>query len=181
MNLKHSNSTGTPRLPSLLILALSACCAIGSSSILSSCSVVMAAKQRDEKNVHVLDIGTPREKVILELGAPVLTETHNGKKEDLFSFVQGYSDATKAGRAFTHFTADFFTLGLWEVVGTPTEAIFDGDEVQFKVYYDSKERVRKIRPIKGDHKLRDVNSQTTPYKPKPAPTKKTSSKNSKKR
>jgi hypothetical protein len=36
------------------------------------------------------------------------------------------------------------TLGLWEVVGTPTEAVFDGREMAFEVTYDASEKVKKV-------------------------------------
>jgi hypothetical protein len=35
----------------------------------------------------------------------------------------------KAGRALVHGAADVATFGLWDVVGTPTGAIFSGDEI----------------------------------------------------
>ena len=37
-----------------------------------------------------------------------------------------------------------FTLGLWEVVGTPTEAIFTGEKVAYEVTYDTSDKVEKV-------------------------------------
>jgi len=96
---------------------------------LTSCSVFMAAKQPGKKDLSVLQRGTPRGTVITELGAPSLSETERGKKIDYFSFTQGYGTATKAARAALHGTADIFTLGIWEIIGTPTESVFDGTEL----------------------------------------------------
>ena len=56
---------------------------------LSGCSVFMAAKQPDKKNLDLLKAGTPRNLVLAEFGQPVSTEVKEGKKCDIFSFTQG--------------------------------------------------------------------------------------------
>jgi hypothetical protein len=99
----------------------------------TGCSVFMAAKQPDKKDLSCLSAGTPRNAVLAELGQPIHTEMKEGKRLDSFSFTQGYSKEAKVGRAFFHGAADVFTLGLWEVVGTPTEAIFDGTKMACQV------------------------------------------------
>lgn len=66
-----------------------------------------------------------------------ISEVRNdGYKYEIFSFTQGYSGGVKAGRAFFHGAADVLTLGVWEVVGTPAEAVFDGDKMAYHVRYD---------------------------------------------
>ena len=113
----------------------------------NGCSVYMAAKQPDKKNLDVLSVGTPRSLVLAEIGQPQATEMRDSKRVDIFAFVQGYSKGAKAGRAFFHGAADVFTLGLWEAVGTPTEAIFTGDKVAYEVTYDTNDRVEKLVPL----------------------------------
>ncbi len=120
--------------------------------ILSSCSVYMAANQPDKKNLNVLENGTSRGLVIAELGAPVHSEVSDNGKMDVFKFIQGYSDGNKFGRAFVHGTADFFTLGLWEIIGTPIEGIADGTEIILEVYYDENNKVREFKTISGEDK-----------------------------
>src|SRR5438094_902139 len=93
------------------------------------CSVVMAAKQPGKKDLSVLDVGTPRAMVLAELGQPTASETREGVKVDIFSFVQGYDKINKGIRTAGHAVGDVLTFGLWEVVGTPTEMIFDGDKL----------------------------------------------------
>ena len=105
------------------------------------CAVFMAAKQPKKKNLAVLAPGTQRPLLIAEFGAPIHTETKDGNKVDIFSFVQGYSTGAKTGRAVFHGAADVFTLGLWEVVGTPTEAILDGQDMAVQVDYDAADKV----------------------------------------
>ncbi len=43
-----------------------------------------------------------------------------------------------------HGAADVLTLGLWEVVGTPTEATFDGNKMAFEVTYDESDKAEKV-------------------------------------
>jgi len=110
--------------------------------ITSGCSVYMAAKQPGQKDLSVLKEGTPRSHVIAELGAPVWSGEKNGNKVDMFAFTQGYSAGAKAGRAFFHGAADFFTLGLWEVIGTPVESVASGTDIKVEVTYDANDRVK---------------------------------------
>ena len=116
----------------------------------SGCSVYMAAKQPNEKNLEVFSVGTPRSLVLAEIGQPQASEMKNGTRVDVFSFVQGYSKGAKAGRAFFHGAADVFTLGLWEVVGTPTEAIFTGEKVAYEVTYNASDKVEKVVTLAGE-------------------------------
>ncbi len=124
------------------------------------CSVYMAAKQPDKKDVSVFNIGTPRQHVIAEAGRPLYTKEHaDGTLTDTFVFVQGYSSGAKAGRAFFHGAADVLTLGLWEVIGTPVEAVADGTEVKVQVDYDANEKVQNIIALAGDEALKGVDSK----------------------
>jgi len=133
----------TPSLLPLLTLSLVACLSS------SACSVYMAAKQPAKKDLAVLSPGTPRPLVLAELGQPVASTERGGETTDVFAFQQGYSAGAKATRAVFHATADVFTLGLWEVVGTPAEAIFDGTEVKLEVVYDTQSNVKHVRAFSG--------------------------------
>jgi hypothetical protein len=104
--------------------------------LFSGCSVVMATRQPTLKDLGVLKPGTERDRVVAELGTPVLTEKAPGGKKDVFTFVQGYSKGAKVSRAMFHGVADVFTIGLWEVVGTPVEASFNGKKITVRVLYD---------------------------------------------
>jgi hypothetical protein len=123
--------------------------------VVQGCSVVMAARQPGKKDLSVLEKGTPRSIVRAELGAPIdfdePDETHGC--HETFAFKQGYGGATKASRAIFHLAADVFTLGLWEIVGTPTEAYFDGTNVRLEVLYDESERVEAVCVYSGGKKV----------------------------
>ncbi len=113
----------------------------------SGCSVYMASHQPDKKDTTLFSSGTPRGLLLAEFGQPVSSETKEGKRVDVFSFVQGYSQGAKTGRAFFHGAADVLTLGLWEVVGTPAETAMNGNKLTYEVTYDSNDKVEKVVPI----------------------------------
>lgn len=116
----------------------------------SGCAVVMAARQPDKKNLDILHAGESRDRILAELGTPAASEIDkNGNKIDIFQFRQGYNTGTKAVRALVHGVADVFTLGLWEVVGTPAEAVFSGKDMAVKVSYDDSNKVKDITYLKG--------------------------------
>ena len=118
----------------------------------TGCAVVMAAKQPDYKNVDLVKVGTPRGALLGEFGHPTATDTRpNGDRCDVFSFTQGYSGGAKAGRAFVHGVADVLTLGLWEIIGTPTEAVFSGSTVGYETCYDKEDRVKQVILLTPDN------------------------------
>ena len=114
----------------------------------TGCSVFMAAKQPDTKNAELFKVGTPRSMLLAEFGLPTVSEVRDGKKYEVFKFVQGYSTGAKVGRAMFHGVADVFTLGLWEIVGTPIEGVFSGDEMAYEVSYDGNDRIDQVTALK---------------------------------
>ena len=117
---------------------------------ISGCSVFMAAKQPVKKDISLFEVGVPRTTLITEYGAPILSEYKNEKKIEIFKFIQGYSTGAKVGRAFFHGAADVVTLGLWELIGIPTEITFSGDELAYLVRYDENDLVDEVIPIKKE-------------------------------
>ncbi len=113
--------------------------------LMSSCSVYMAAHQPEKKNLSVLTAGTPQSLVRAELGHPVWSGKEAGFDVDVYKFVQGYSKGSKVARAVGHGVADVFTLGLWEIVGTPTELIANGTKIQGTITYDDQQRVKSVQ------------------------------------
>jgi hypothetical protein len=114
---------------------------------LDACSVYKAANQPSKRDLTVLTPGTHRDRVIAELGAPITSEPAAGGKKEIYTFIQGYSKGAKASRAFFHGAADVFTLGLWEVAGTPIEGAFDGKKISVSVIYDGADVVAKSETI----------------------------------
>jgi len=114
----------------------------------------MATKQPNKKDVSVLRPRVSRSQVIAELGQPVLSEHLNGCRVEVFVFTQGYSKATKTTRAFAHGVADLLTLGLWEVLGTPTETYFSGTEVKVEITYDDQDCVDQVKVLEGEQVIK---------------------------
>lgn len=50
-----------------------------------------------------------------------------------------------AARALVHGIGDFLTLGIWEAVGTPSEALF-GEKKYLRVEYDDADKAIKVEP-----------------------------------
>ena len=121
--------------------------ALAASLLFSGCAVYMATNQPPKRNLAVLKPGTERDLVIAELGAPVSTETADDGKKEIYTFVQGYSKLTKASRALFHGTADLFTIGLWEAVGTPVEGAFDGQRISVRVLFDRDGKVKESKTL----------------------------------
>jgi hypothetical protein len=107
----------------------------------------MAANQPGQKDLTVLKPGMSRGLVLAEFGQPAATENKPEGKVDIFSFVQGYSKVNKGVRAVGHGVADVMTLGLWEVVGTPGEMVFDGDKMVIQVDYDRQDLVKESKVL----------------------------------
>lgn len=129
--------------PIIALLAI-ACVAL----TVAGCSVAMAANQPSRKDVKVFSHGVPRSLVVAEVGAPVTTETRAGKRVEVYAFTQGYSKAARVSRTIGHGAADVLTFGLWEAVGTPTEAAFNGKRVVYEVTYDAADRIEQIVVLK---------------------------------
>ncbi|MCG8531384.1 MAG: hypothetical protein MI749_12050 [Desulfovibrionales bacterium] len=116
---------------------------------LSGCAVYMAANQPDKKDLSVLEVGTPRKAVIAELGRPIETWTdETDARHDIYRFRQGYSKGAKTTRAVVHGVADVLTLGVWEVVGTPTETIFDGEIISVEIIYTPRMVIESTQILK---------------------------------
>ncbi len=115
--------------------------------ILTACATEQALNQPTKKNLSVLDIGTPRELVLLELGAPADRSIEDNVRIDLFSIVQGYSKGTRIARATGHLAAEIMTIGLWGLVGTPIEQTYNGKVLGYKVYYNENDEVSKVEKL----------------------------------
>lgn len=88
---------------------------------LTSCSAVMAASGKRESNVAALQKGDSKAMVMAKIGhAPLRVAEQGIRSIEVYEIEKG--NEPSVGRAITHATLDVFTLGLWELVGTPLEA-----------------------------------------------------------
>jgi len=123
-------------------------------NLMTGCAVKSAMDQPTKKDVSVFERGTPRYELIGEIGEPVdIKKNEDGTTTETYSFIQGYSKGVKGARAFGHAILDVSTAGLWEIIGSPTEAIASGTKVVVRVKYDKSKLVDKVTAIKGQEEL----------------------------
>ena len=118
---------------------------------LSGCAVHMAANAQNRKDIKVLSVGNHRDLLLAELGNPVVEQRDaDGNRYDIFKFIKGFSGGEKFFHAAGHGVMDVAALGLWEVIGTPSESMSQQNEIQVKVTYDKDDIVTKIVPLKDN-------------------------------
>lgn len=115
--------------------------------LLAGCSVGMALSGNLQKDTSILFPGAPREAVITKLGEPeTSSKDQQGRYTDSYLLVKGNSPSL--GRAVGHATLDLLTLGIWEVVGTPIEAVAGSeDRSRLLIQYDAEQKLREYRKI----------------------------------
>lgn len=68
-------------------------------------------------------------------------------------FQQGYSKAARISRTLWHTTADIASIGLWEVIGSPAEMYFDGQQLSYEVVFDDQDNIKRIHQIQNNPDL----------------------------
>jgi len=115
------------------------------SFIVSGCSVGMAMSGKKEPNLGMVKQGASRGEVELTLGSPTKTVTlEDGNRMDVYEYEIG--NEKSPGRAAGHAVMDLLTFGLWEIVGTPMEAM-QGDKRILNITYDKNDRVLAINSL----------------------------------
>lgn len=113
---------------------------------LAGCSVGMALHGEREPNLAVCRVGATQGEIELELGPPTsVVSTEAGGTRCTYEYQLG--NEPSAGRAALHAGMDVLTLGFWELVGTPTEAV-QGQDFELIVSYgpDGKAESIQVRP-----------------------------------
>jgi hypothetical protein len=106
----------------------------------------MALSGDENPDLGAVKVGSTRGEVEMHLGSPVRSSSaENGTRTDIYEYEIG--NEPSAGRAVAHGLADVLTLGLWEIAGTPTEAV-QGETYQATVVYDDQGRVMEINTKK---------------------------------
>jgi hypothetical protein len=137
--------------------------------VLSGCSISKAVHQPKAKDLSVLDAGTSRDRVLLELGQPLVTEKDaNGIQTDYFKFIQGQHGAAKAGKGILYGALAVTTLGLSEIVTNPVEGTAGaGKEMQAKVIYDAQNAVHLVEVLKDERwlQVQKIEGASAPKEP----------------
>lgn len=107
------------------------------------CAVVMAVNGNKDPDISALSVGQDRAVLLAKLGLPEKTYAASGSRVDVFRLKRG--DEPSAGRALAHGVMDMLTLCIWEVVGTPIEAV-QGEVFHVSVQYNCEGRVVRLIP-----------------------------------
>ncbi len=118
----------------------------------SGCSVIMAASRSSYRgDVEVIKEGAPRAQVITELGQPdSYSKTETGGFDDRYVLdPDAHRTWVKVATAIGHLGADFFTLCLWEFIGSPYEIAVRDKVVTYHLQYSAEGKLTAIEKIKG--------------------------------
>lgn len=110
--------------------------------LLSGCSVQMASRIQQSHQGSTLSFGRDRAYVISQIGQPIKTETRNNRIVDTYE-LQRNSRGWGYFRAGLYGFLDFFTVGLWEIIGTPLESFIQTNE-QVTIEYDENSQIFKV-------------------------------------
>lgn len=103
----------------------------------SGCSVGMALHGADNPDRATLREGADRADIEMTFGKP--KNWDEAEKRALYHYTTGEDGS--AGRAIAHAAGDVLTFGLWEVVGTPIEAVQSHTPWALDVWYSDQSRV----------------------------------------
>jgi len=109
------------------------------------CSVIMAISGPGPKDTNVLAVGTPRETVVGELGAPEnFQPLPEGGTVETHTFKDGLPWWANILRGTAWAAGDVFTLCFSELVTFPLElGVFNPSIYSARIIYDSENRVRQ--------------------------------------
>jgi len=125
------------------------------------CSVYMAGTQPPKVDVATFEAGMSRDQVISKLGVPVSSTKHeDGTRTDIFEFYRGSATGWKVGRATFNALADVFTIGLWEIVATPTEMIIKGDKVTARAEFNKDDMLKEFVVLKSEKLVKEETTKT---------------------
>jgi TolB-like protein len=105
----------------------------------------MAMSGKKSPNLGAIHVGATRWEVEVQLGSSQKTTSNpDGTRTDIYEYQVGNDPNT--GRALVHGVLDILTLGIWEVVGTPIEAM-QGDTFNLLIKYDIEDKAESINSV----------------------------------
>ena len=114
------------------------------------CSVYKAATAPGPLPVENVQVGVHRNQVLSVFGMPRTTEVVKGERTEIFEFIDGNPEASKA-RIILYLAGDLFTLTLAELIFWPLEmATLQGTEGRAVVTYGPDNRVRALQVTEKD-------------------------------
>jgi hypothetical protein len=110
----------------------------------AGCSIFMEANRPTPTNLHKFEVGQSRDSVRQRLGAPddSVIQADGTNCDSYQLYTKGYGTGGKAGVALQEGAADVLTLGLTEIVLTPTEVLTKNEKHPVAFCYSSDKLVR---------------------------------------
>jgi len=139
----------------------------------AGCSVFMEANRPIPTDLHKFEVGQSRDSVRQRLGDPDDSVIQiDGTDCDSYKlFTKGYGAGGKVGVALLEGAADVLTLGLTEIVLTPTEVLTKNEQHPVAFCYSSGKLVRVKRALVtnavASHKQPSVQQQSKPVSTSP--------------
>jgi hypothetical protein len=139
----------------------------------AGCSVFMEANRPTPTDLHKFEVGQSRDSVRQRLGEPddSVIQTDGTDCDNYKLFTKGYGAGGKVGVALLEGAADVLTLGLTEIVLTPTEVLTKNEKHPVAFCYSSGKLVRVKRALVtnsvASHKQPSVQQQSTPVSTSP--------------
>lgn len=123
---------------------LSVCAALLLANCLATCSVYMEATRPTPVDLNDFQEGMSRDAALERLGAPDTTAVESdGTSCDFYKiYTRGYGAGGKIPIAVAEGAADFFTLGLAEIILTPTEGVTKNEKHPVTFCYSGQKLVR---------------------------------------
>jgi hypothetical protein len=115
------------------------------------CSIYKAATAPSSVPVNNVKVGSTRPEVMSVFGMPKSSDVAQAnERTDVYEFIDGNHGASKL-RIVPYVAADFFTIGLAELILWPVElSVLQGSEGRAVVTYDQENRVRTVLVTKKD-------------------------------
>jgi len=120
-------------------------------STTQGCSIYKAATAPPPVAVNNVKTGSTRAEVMSVFGLPKSSDlAQSNDRTDVYEFIDGNNEGAKL-RIIPYIGADFFTLGLAELVLWPMEvALLQGSEGRAVVTYDQDSRAKTIIVTRKD-------------------------------
>jgi hypothetical protein len=108
------------------------------------CSVYMEATRPTPTDLNSFQVGMTRDQVLEKLGAPDTTAVaSDGLSCDFYKlYTRGYGAGGKVPIAIAEGAADFFTIGLAEIILTPTEGVTKNQKHPVQFCYQGQQLAR---------------------------------------
>ena len=125
---------------------LSVCVALSLATCLAACSVYMETTRPTPVDLNDYQPGILRDAVVEKLGAPDTTAFgSDGTNCDFYKlYTRGYGSAVKFPIVLAETAADVFTLGLAELLTSPTEYMTKNEKHPVQFCYNAQKLVRIV-------------------------------------